>query len=307
MTKAALELDIRHQDALKVLDLGAGLERLHGNFCFTEGPIWHPLREQLIFSDIICNSMYRWSEGAGLEVFKRPSYMANGNCFDLEGRILSCEHATSRLSRIADDGQGIQSYEPLVSHYQGKELNSPNDVVVRSDGAIFFTDPTSGRSEGYGVPRAPQLGHQGVYRLDPDSLELSLLVDDFSKPNGLCFSKDEGLLFVNDTDRQHIRVFDVEADGSLRNGRLWAETQGDLPGVPDGMKIDADENLFCCGPGGVQVFNRDAELLAIILMPEKTANFCWGDGDMRSLYITASTSLYRLRTHVPGKSVFYGG
>jgi gluconolactonase len=143
-----------------------------------------------------------------------------------------------------------------------------------------------------------------VYRLDPKGQSLTLLVDDFSKPNGLCFSLDETLLFVNDTNRGHIRVFDVQPDGTLSNGRVWAELEGEGVGVADGMKFDQAGNLYCCGPGGVHVFEADANPLGVIRMPEHTANFAWGDDDLCRLYITASTTLYRLRTEVPGLRAF---
>jgi gluconolactonase len=194
--------------------------------------------------------------------------------------------------------------EIMASHYQGKELNSPNDIVVKRDGGVYFTDPNSGREPYFGVPREQELPFQGVYRLDPKDKTLTLLVDDFSKPNGLCFSLDESRLFVNDTDRNHIRMFDVQPDGRLTNGGVWAETIGEGVGVPDGMKVDQDENLYCCGPGGIHVFDTRADCLGVIRMPEQTANFAWGDDDLCSLYITASSSLYRLRARIPGFELF---
>jgi gluconolactonase len=244
--------------------------------------------------------MYRWGEGAGVLTFRRPSNMANGNTYDRDGRLLTCEHATSRVVRATSGDQ----IEVLASHYNGRELNSPNDIVVRRDGTIYFTDPTSGRSARWGVPREPDLLFRGVYRLDPQTTELTLLIDDFSKPNGLCFDLGEQRLFVNDTDRKHIRVFDVQADGTLANGALWAELHGEGPGVADGLKIDQRGTLFCCGPGGIHVFAPDATCLGVLRMPEHTANFAWGDHDLRNLYITASTSVYRLRLTHPGLPVF---
>ena len=258
----------------------------------------------MIFSDILGNSLYRWSEEGGVETLRRNSYMANGNAYDRQGRVITCEHATSRLTRtdFANGGE----LEVLASHFEGKELNSPNDVVVKSDGAIYFTDPTSGRSAGYGVPRQPELSFSGVYRLEPESGELTLLIDDFAKPNGLCFSQDESLLFVNDTERQHIRVFDMLADGRVGNGRLFANLIGDKPGVADGMKIDQDDNLYSCGPGGIHIFNQSGKFLGVVETPEFATNFVFGDDDLQTLYITASTSLYRLRVNVPGVATFSG-
>ncbi len=275
-------------------------ERLGTGFLFTEGPVWHPVGKFLIFSDMPGDHMRRWSAREGITTYRKPSNMANGNAYDRQGRLLTCEHATSRVVRTEPDGR----ITVLASHYQGKELNSPNDIVCRRDGSIYFTDPPYGRVKFYGVERPQELPFQGVYRVGPDPEHPELLVDDFDRPNGLCFALDEQRLFINDTARKHIRVFDVTPTGGLRGGRVWAETRGDKPGAPDGMKIDARGNVYCCGPGGIHVFSPDGSLMEVIEVPEYTANFCWGDDDYRSLFITASTSLYRIRTAVPGHPLF---
>jgi gluconolactonase len=194
----------------------------------------------------------------------------------------------------------------LASHYDGKELNSPNDIVVKNDGGIYFTDPTSGRTERYGVLREQELDFQGVYRLD-DQEVLTLLVDDFSKPNGLCFSLDEIKLFVNDTDHGHIRVFEVNQDGTLGKGKIWAELKDLGVGVADGMKIDRAGNLYCCGPGGIHIFDQHGVYLGVIKFSEQAANFNWGDEDLSSLYICVSTTLYRLRMNMPGLPLWNAG
>lgn len=266
-------------------------------FLFTEGPLWHVREQYLLFSDMPGNQIRRWSAKDGVQSFRKPSNMSNGLAWDREGRLLACEHATSRVTRTETDGR----ITVIASHYQGKELNSPNDIVVKRDGGIYFSDPTYGRAEFYGLPREPELDFRGVYRADPDGSELTLLAGDFGQPNGLCFSADERLLFVNDTERQHIRVFDVKPDGTLANSRVWAETTGDGAGAPDGMKLDSRGNLYCCGPGGIHVFDPQAKCLGVIRVPEYTANFNWGDADLKSLFITASTSLYRIRVKVPGR------
>lgn len=278
----------------------AAPERLASGFQFVEGPAWHPGRRSLLFSDIIGDAMYCWSDSGGSSVFRSPSHKANGNAWDREGRLLTCEHATSRVSR-ADARHG---YEVIASHYQGRELNSPNDIVVRRDGGIYFTDPNSGRGARYGVEREQQLDFQGVYRFDPATRELVLLVDDFSKPNGLCFSLDESRLYINDTDRQHIRVFSVQGDGTISGGQVWAETGGQEPGVADGMKLDSAGNLYCCGSGGIHVFDPAGGRRGIIRLPEVAANFAWGGAALTDLFITARTSLYRLRMQIPGHSPF---
>ena len=285
-----------------LFDTKEDLKTVSTGFRFLEGPVWHPYDHYLIFSDILGNCLYQWSQDKGISIFREHSYMANGNTMDRQGRLLSCEHATSRVTRTESDG----SVEVMASHYEGKELNSPNDIVVKSDGGIYFTDPNSGREPRVGVPREKELPFQGVYRINRDGT-LILLVDDFSKPNGLCFSADEKQLFVNDTDRQHIRVFDVHKEGTLGNGRLWADLAVDLPGVADGMKMDSEGNLYCSGPGGIHVFDSNAGLLGRILLPEFAANFTWGDDDLRTLYLAATTTLYRLRVKIPGRQLFFKG
>ena len=258
------------------------------------------MAEHVIFSDMPGDHMRRWSAADGITTFRQPCNKANGNAYDGDGRLVTCEHATSRVSRTGLDG----TVEVLATHHDGKELNSPNDIIVARSGAIYFSDPTYGRMPGFGVEREQQLDFQGIYRIDGGDLSLSLLAGDFAQPNGLCFSLDEARLFVNDTDRGHIRVFDHGPDGDLSNDRVWAETTGEGEGAPDGMKIDSAENLYCTGPGGIHVFAPDATCLGVILMPERTANFTWGGADMRDLFITASTSLYRIRVKVPGLKAF---
>ena len=297
-----MNVDIRDDRFTQIVDPAARLEPVATGFDFLEGPIWHPGEQSVIFSDILGNSIYRWTEADGVSQLRRNSYMANGNSYDNQGRVVTCEHATSRVTRTDFANNG--PLEVLATHYQGKQLNSPNDIVVKRNGIIYFTDPTSGRGEWVGVPREPELPFSGVYRLNPNNGDLTLLVDDFVKPNGLCFSHDETQLFVNDTIRQHIRVFDVLDDGTLGNGRLWAKLTGPWPGVADGMKVNSQGHVFSCGPGGIHIFTPDAVCLGVILLPEHTANFAWGDADLCSLYVTAATSLYRLRIKVPGWNTF---
>jgi gluconolactonase len=275
-------------------------EQLGTGFLFTEGPVWHPRGKFLLFSDMPGDHMRRWSVRDGITTFRKPSNKSNGLTYDRQGRLLVCEHATSQVTRTEDDGRGV----PIATHFQGKQLNSPNDIVCRSDGAIYFTDPPYGRAKFYGVERSQELPFQGVYRVGPDPKSPELLVEDFDRPNGLCFSLDEARLFINDTARKHIRVFDVTATGALGPGRVWAETKGDKPGAPDGMKLDSAGNVYCTGPGGIHVFDRDGNLREVLEVPEYTANFAWGDDDYRSLFVTASTSLYRVRMDIPGRPVF---
>jgi gluconolactonase len=290
------DIEIRDPAFTSAVGDQVALEKIAGGFLFTEGPLWHATERYLLFSDMPGDHLRKWSARDGVSTFRKPCAQSNGLAWDAEGRLIVCEHATSRLTRTEPDG----TITVLASHYGDKELNSPNDVVVKSDDAIYFTDPVYGRKEHFGNPRPLQLDFRGVWRVDPGSGALTLLADDFGQPNGLCFSLDERRLFVNDTERQHIRAFDVAADGSLSDGRVWAETTGTGRGAPDGMKIDSAGNVYCCGPGGIHVFAPDARCLGVIRMPESTANFCFGDDDLRSLYVTASTSLYRLRVATPG-------
>jgi len=291
-----MSAEIRNERFRSVVGDAPQIERLATGFLFTEGPLWHAQDEYLLFSDMPGDHLRKWSRQGGVTSFRKPCAQSNGLAWDRQGRLIVCEHATSRLTRTKLDG----SSTVLASHYDGKELNSPNDVVVKSDGGIYFTDPTYGRAEYYGKPRPTQLDFRGVYRAEPDGNRLTLLADDFRQPNGLCLSLDEKRLFVNDTERQHIRVFDVKPDGTLANGRVWAQTTGAGAGAPDGMKMDSEGNVYCCGPGGIHVFDPQANCLGVIGMPEHTANFCFGESDYRTLFVTASTSIYKLRVKVAG-------
>jgi gluconolactonase len=294
-----MSIDVRDPRFTAIVRKDSVLEQLGSGFDFTEGPVWHPYEKHLIFSDMPGDHMRKWTAAEGITTFRKPCYMANGNTYDRQGRLVTCEHASSRVTRTEADGTIVT----LASHWEGKELNSPNDIVVRSDGGIFFSDPDFGRRPRFGIPREKDLSFQGVYHLTAGG-ELILLVDDFGQPNGLCFSLDEKTLYINDTPRRHIRSFAVDGD-RITGGEVWAELGGvEGERTPDGMKIDTDGNVFCIGPGGIHVFSPKAERLGVILVPENTANLAWGDDDLKSLFITASTSLYRIRVEVPGLPTF---
>jgi gluconolactonase len=295
-----MSVEVRDESLFKVVGERTDLERLATGFDFTEGPVWHPYERHLTFSDMPGDHMRRWTAAEGVRTFRKPSGMANGNTYDRAGRMLTCEHATSRVTRTEPDG----AITILATHFQGKQLNSPNDIVVRSDGRIYFTDPIFGRVPYYGVERAPELDFRGVYLVEDDGSGLTLLADDFAQPNGLCFSLDERRLFVNDTERGHIRVFDVDGDGHLSGGTVWAGVEGTGEGAPDGMKVDSGGNIYCCGPGGLHLFSPEARALGVINVPEPVANLTWGDEDLRTIFLTASASLYRLRTETPGIPLF---
>jgi len=294
-----VSVSIRDPRFAQVVGPDVAFERIATGCLFTEGPLWHPTEHYLLWSDMPGDHLRRWSARDGVSTYRKPCNMSNGLTWDRQGRLVACEHASSQVTRTGPDGR----ITPLATHYQDKQLNSPNDIVTAADGGIYFTDPPYGRVKFYGVPREQELSFQGVYRVGDDPKRPVLLVDDFDRPNGLCFSLDGRRLFINDTARRHIRVFDVTPDGALSGGRVWAETVGEGPGAPDGMKIDSAGNVYCCGPGGIHVFAPDAVCLGVIHVPEHTANFAWGDADHRSLYITASTSVYRIRALVPGLPV----
>ena len=280
------------------------IERVAGGFAFTEGPVWR--RGELLFSDIPNQRIGRWRrlpEGPELTTFARG--MSNGLTLDRQGRVLAAEHNGRRVTRVADDG----ARTVLAEQFQGKRLNSPNDIVVKSDGTIYFTDPPYGvQPSPAGVPRpegwwkAPIEGKEqarnGVYRLAADG-RLDLVADDFALPNGLAFSPDERVLYIDDSAHKHIRAFDVRPDGTLTGSRILLDMASNDPGVPDGLKVDVQGNVFCTGPGGVWVCRPDGALLGRIVLPELPANLAWGE-DGSVLFITARTSVYRLQTRTRG-------
>lgn len=255
------------------------------NLGFTEGPVWHP-DGYLLFSDIPNDRIHR-SQGGALDVYREPSGMSNGLTLDREMRLLACEHGGRRVSRETADGE----LEVVASHYEGKSLNSPNDIVVRSDGRTFFTDPPYGI-----VEEQRELPFNGVFTVSPNGDELALLLTDFERPNGLAFSPDERTLYIADTAKRHVRAFDVAASGALSNGRVFAEMHD--RGRPDGMKVDADGRIYVSA-GTLQVYAADGAILGVIDCPESPANCAWAD-DGSTLYITARTGVYRLLFGVRG-------
>jgi gluconolactonase len=302
-----MAVDVKSEKLHELVDSKAQVEKLAMGFTFTEGPIWNKEGRFLLFSDMPADIRRRWSEADGVTEVANPSNKGNGMTYDAEGRLLVCEHVTSSLVRMDPDGKG-GNRETLASHYEGKELNSPNDVIVANDGSIYFSDPWYGRMPVFGIERERELDFQGVYRLTPEGGDPQLLVDDFEQSNGLCFSPDESLLYINDTPRAHIRVFDRLADGTIGNGRMFFDNIGSgviEEGIPDGMKCDEHGNVYVTGPGGVWVIGPDAELLGIIEVPENVGNLNWGGDDWSDLYMPSSTSLYRISMKVSGNRLSY--
>ena len=281
-----------------LIDPYAPVGQLGTGFTFTEGPIWHPVDHYLLFSDMPADVRRRWDAKRGVVEVKRPSNKCNGMTYDADLNLIVCEHATSSLIRERRDGRR----EVIASHFEKQELNSPNDVCVHSSGAIYFSDPWYGRMPVFGVERPRQLGFQGVYRVPPGGGAPQLLVDRylFDQPNGLCFSPDEKRLYVNDTVQALIRVFDVEADGSISNARIFASgIRSELePGLPDGMKCDQRGNIWVTAPGGVWVYAANGDLLGKVRVPELVANLTWGGADFRTLFMTSTHSVYTVATKV---------
>lgn len=272
------------------------IETIADGFIFTEGPLWDARRGRLLFSDIMANTIYTWSAEDGTQVFRRPSNFSNGLTFNRKGELIACEHLTRAITITRDE----KKPEIIAAAYQGKKLNSPNDVIAASDGSILFSDPIYGLREGQGGPAEAELDFQGLYRITPQG-ELVLITDSFERPNGLALSLDEKHLFVADTVRQHIRVFEIGADWQLTGGCIWVELWDDeYTGRPDGMKFDKKGNLFSAGPGGIWVFNPQGDAIGRIYLPDKTSNLAWGDADLRSLFITSSSKLYRIRCQTGG-------
>jgi gluconolactonase len=282
-------------------------EKLAGGFGFTEGPVWVK-DSYLLFSDIPNNVIFKWDPNGGISEFLKPSGYhgpdatpgallgSNGLTLDRQGRLIICEHGNRRLTRLEKNG----SRTVLADRYEGKRLNSPNDVVCKSDDALYFTDPP------YGLPKrdtdpAKELSFNGLYRLAEGRLQL--LHEHMSRPNGLAFSPDEKSLYVANSDhaKKIWMRFEVEADGTLSRGEVFHDaTQVRAEGLPDGMKLDRQGNLYCTGPGGIWVFSPEGLHLGNIELPEIPANCNWGDDDGKTLYITARTGLYRIKLNIEG-------
>ena len=286
-------------------------ELLATGFGFTEGPLWHP-DGYWLFVDIRAYRIHRLAPGGQPEIVRENSGRSNGLTFDLQGRLIMCEGDNRRLTRREDDG----AYTPIAERLDGKRLNTPNDVVCHSDGSIYFTNP-NGRL----APEDRELGFAGVHRIAPDGAH-TVATREAGYPNGLAFSPDEGLMYVANTrldnrclegkekgevcHHQFIRVFDVAADGSLTNGRVFADMSSAEDGVPDGMKVDMEGRVYCTGPEGCWVFDAAGNHLGIIRLPEIPANCAWGGPDNRTMLFTARPSVFSMRMKTPGTPIHRG-
>jgi gluconolactonase len=290
--------------------ISAAVERLYTGARWAEGPVWFADGRYLLFSDIPNNRILRWLEDTGeVSVFRSPSNYSNGNYRDRQGRLLTCEHDSRRLTRTEYNG----SITVLVDNFQGKKLNAPNDLAVHSDGAIWFTDPGYGIMSNYEGHKAPFEIPANVYRFDPHTCQVTVVVSDMDKPNGICFSPDEKKLYIVDTgvpkhpkDPHPIRVYDVEDGVRLKNGRLFVDMS---PGMSDGIRCDVDGNVWSAagwaseGYNGVHVFAPDGTLIGKILLPETCANICFGGAKKNRLFMAASQSLYALYVGTEGAQI----
>lgn len=281
-----IEMEVFSDEIYGVVGTESRLETVASGFEKTEGPVWLVDSGTLLFTDFPAQKIYRWHPEDGVSVFRDESNRAVGLALDPNAKLVACEGITRRVTRTEADGKIVT----VASHYQGKRLNSPNDVAVKSDGLICFTDPRSRH-----LTDEQELDYNGVFSVDPATGEVRLLTADFEWPNGLCFSQDDSLLYVNDSRRQHIQVFELSIDDGVGEGRMFAELDRDYgPGSPDGMKTDAKGRVYVTGPGGVWIFGADGERLGILRIPEGVLNLGFGGADGNELFLTAQTTVYRV-------------
>jgi gluconolactonase len=276
-------------------ELGGGFGGPRGP---AEGPVWWQEGGYLLFSDIHNSRRMKWEPDRGISVDKEETANANGQTRDRQGRLIACHHFSRCVDRLEADG----SVTVIADRYRGLKLNRPNDVVVKSDGAIYFSDPPP-RPPLTPPEHTPELDIAAFYRVSADLSQINMLVRDFVNPNGLCFSPDEKVLYLNDSNRhrKHIRAYDVEVNGMLDLGseRMFCDMRGDnRPGAPDGMKCDVEGNVYCTGPGGIWVLSPEGEHIGTIL--HRAVNLNWGDADWQTLYFTGPTTLHRIRLNIPG-------
>jgi len=292
-----MDVDFYRPEMKSIIDTDAPLSRVASGLSFGEGPLWDKRSKTLIFTDIIGSRVHRWTPGSGLETIIAQTGHANGTTFDRDGRLLVAGWSSRTVWRQERDG----SLVTLASHFDGKKLNTPNDIVVRSDGSIYFTDSDGGLfipgMEGDDLQK--YLDFSGVYRIAPDG-SLHVIAKDCAFPNGLAFSPDEKRLYISDTWQGDIRVYDIAADGSASNGRLFHKLTGPEPGHADGLKVDREGNVYSTGSRGIHIIDANGTLLGRFHVPEETTNLAWGDDDWRSLFITTFHHVYRTRVKVPG-------
>lgn len=292
-----MEVDMRAGRGASLFEASMPLEVIGRDILFGEGPAWDRRHRRLLFTDICGDNIQTWDAQDGQRIAHTPSGRANGMCMDREGRLVVAGWGSRTVWRLEADG----TRTTLASHWQGMKLNSPNDICMRSDGSIFFTDPQGGLVNVgmVGDDLQKYLDFQGVFRIAPDGV-LHLVTDEFVYPNGICLSPDESLLYVNDTREKLIRVYDLDTEGRVGPARLFHRQTHPDPGIPDGMKCDAEGNLYTTGPGGIWVHAPDGAVLARLKVPGHPGNFCFGDDDNRTLYVVMLGWLTRTRVAIPG-------
>jgi gluconolactonase len=294
-----------------LVDLDRGVEVLATGFTYTEGPVWDPCDDKLLFHDIPSDTRYSWSPASGVARESHPTQKANGMAIDTEGRLLICENGANRLVRREHDG----TMAVLASHFEGQELNSPNDIAVHPNGDVYFSDPAYGRIPVYGQDRPQELDFQGVYRIRQADGGLDLVARDCEQPNGLCWSPDARRLYVDDCEHGSIWVYELGVDGTLGDGRILCQDVGvpcpfeaartnKLPsGYVDGMKCDERGNIYVTGRGGVVVLDAEGGSIGVIELTEDLANLAWGGADGLDLFVCCRSFLGRVRMRVRGAAV----
>jgi gluconolactonase len=291
----------------RIVDAHQVYEQLGTGYNLAEGPLWWKEGGYLLFSDVINNRRMKWTPGQGVTEFLKPSNFANGLTRDRQGRLIACEHGGTlpndvvrRVTRLEPDG----SLTVIANNYRAQKFNRPNDVVVKSDGSIYFTDPMTFNIES-------ELDLCGVYRVSADLGTIHMVVRDFAMPNGLAFSPDEKTLYINDTARVHIRAFDLQPERygvqtgllNLATDRVFCDLRGDKPGFVDGMKVDTEGNVYCTGSGGVWIIDPAGKHLGTIIVPGGAVNMAWGGEDWKTLFFTSRETLYRIQLKIPGVPV----
>jgi gluconolactonase len=296
-----VDIDMKTPGIDEIVGDDPPLDVIAQGIVFGEGPVWDRRKGRLLFTEIIGDAIWEYTPGVGVKRIIHPSSHANGMTFDRAGRLLVAGWSNRTIWRVEPDGAMVD----IASRYDGKKFNSPNDIVVRSDGSIYWTDPPGGLV----IPGMPgedlqrYIDVQGVYCLTPQG-EVQLAIADCHYPNGLAFSTNEKILYVNETRLGIIRAFDVSADGSCGPGRLFHTLVGTEPGVADGMKVDVKDNVYCTGPGGIHIIDKAGRLLGRLRLPGHCTNLAWGGDDGRTLYITKFHDVVRTRLNIPGVSVW---
>jgi gluconolactonase len=295
-----VEVDRVRPEIDRIVPLDATAEKLPLVNSFAEGPVWNANEGFLLWTDAYESRILRWAPGEPVSTFLQPTGQTLAVTYDRQGRLVATGWSSRTIWRLEPDGRQVV----LASEYQGKKINTPNDLVVKSDGSIYWTDAASALSIAIFSPDDLQqyLPYQAVFRLSADGSELRPVADDYVSPNGLAFSPDESILYVNDIQARLIKAYDVQPDGGLANSRVFYEARGDERGAPDGMKVDTAGNVYCTGPGGIHIIDPRGNLLGRLKLALST-NMCWGEADWQTFFVTTRAITYRIRLNVPGVPV----